>query len=194
MQKGLGRKVAARILTVDPATRRIEGTLVDGAMVQIKAQEISTVFRWPLEGEVWTIRQDDGFWILDSRIENPEDGYGDVATMKAGETKITGDTNIAGNLVVNGSITVLDSTSSYITAGTYSTTRKWTTPVGNGTDTTFDLVHDLNTKFIDVRVIEAADPGEPVFDDIWKRLDANTIRLTFAVPPTTNQYLVTVFG
>lgn len=117
MKAGYGRKLAARIITVDPATRRIEGTLKDGAMVQIKAQEVGTVFRWPLEGEIWTIRQDDGFWVLDRRFENPEDGYGEITDLQPGETKITGNTTIAGttsitgDLVVEGAITATQSQS-----------------------------------------------------------------------------------
>ena len=106
MKAGYGRKMAARIITVDPATRRIEGHLKDGAMVQIAAQAVSTVFRWPLEGEVWIIRKDDGFWILDKRIENPEDGLGDISELNAGDTKITGNTVIAGSAKISGNTTI----------------------------------------------------------------------------------------
>ena len=104
LQGGYGRKLATRIITVDPATRRIEGTLKDGAMVQIRATEVGAVFRWPAEGEVWTIRRDDGYWILDSRIEIPEDGLGDVSTLNPGDTKITGNTLVAGSLSIEGDL------------------------------------------------------------------------------------------
>jgi len=106
LQGGYGRKLATRIITVDPATRRIEGTLKDGAMVQIRATEVGAVFRWPTEGEVWTIRRDDGYWILDSRIEIPEDGLGDVSTLNPGDTKITGNTLVAGSLSIEGDLVV----------------------------------------------------------------------------------------
>ena len=106
MQAGYGRKMTARIITVDPATRRIEGYIKDGAMVQIAAQTVNTVFRWPLEGEIWIIRKDDGIWILDKRIENPEDGLGDVSELNAGDTKITGNTVIAGTASINGDTNV----------------------------------------------------------------------------------------
>lgn len=105
---GYGPKAACRIMTVDPATRRIEGALRDGAMVQIKAVEVSTVFRWPLEGEIWLIRQDDGYWVLDSRMENPQDGLGDITELNPGDTKITGNTRIAGDLTVDGAISSKD--------------------------------------------------------------------------------------
>lgn len=110
-QRGYGPKAACRIITVDPATRRIEGALRDGAMVQIKAVEVSTVFRWPLEGEIWLIRQDDGYWVLDSRMENPQDGLGDVTELNPGDTKITGNTRIAGNLTVDGTVSFAGSES-----------------------------------------------------------------------------------
>jgi microcystin-dependent protein len=117
MQPGWGMKQVARIMTVDPATRKIEAALKDGAMIHVKVWEVPTVFRWPLEGEIWTVRKDNGYWALDARYQNPHDDLSRVEAYEPGDTVIDGTVNIdyldvysdlsvGGDLAVEGSVTV----------------------------------------------------------------------------------------
>jgi hypothetical protein len=83
-------RVAARIITVDPTQRRCEGTLKDGAMIQIRVWEIPTVFRWPATGEVWLVQRNGLYWELVSRLENNEDSMGQIENVPEGATQIHG--------------------------------------------------------------------------------------------------------
>lgn len=74
----------------------------------------------------------------------------------------------------------------------YVPTRKYTVNVGNGTDTTFTITHNLGTKDIAIG-IEEISTGEIVYTDIQK-IDTNNIKLLFSVAPSSNQYRVTVVG
>lgn len=100
---GMGEiKQSVRIITVDPATRRVEAALKDGAMIQVRVYDIPTAFRWPGVGEIWLVRRDSGMWELVGRVENPQDGLGIVEEMTPGDTKITGNTTVHGSLSVTG--------------------------------------------------------------------------------------------
>jgi hypothetical protein len=103
MKPGLTeQKQTVRIMTVDPTQRRVEATLKDGAMIQIRVFEIPSVFRWPREGELWVVRKDSGFWTLLGRVEHEQDGLGVVEELAAGTTKVTGELIVDsnGNVVV----------------------------------------------------------------------------------------------
>lgn len=64
-----------RIVTVDPATKRVEIVGRDAAVIQVSITVIPPVFRWPKEGEVWTIIRENGIWSLESRIEDAEETF-----------------------------------------------------------------------------------------------------------------------
>lgn len=65
--------------------------------------------------------------------------------------------------------------------------------IGNGSATQIDVAHNLGTRDVLVSVREAASPYTHAFPDV-QSLDANTVRLTFAVAPSSGQYVVTVIG
>jgi hypothetical protein len=90
-------RVAARILTVDPAQRRCEAAIRDGAMIQIRVWEIPTVFRWPATGEVWLVQRNGLYWELVSRLENNEDNTGQIENVPEGATQIHGTAIKAGD-------------------------------------------------------------------------------------------------
>lgn len=74
-----------------------------------------------------------------------------------------------------------------------SRTRKYAANIGNGTATTITVNHNLNTTDITVTLREVVTPYSVVITDI-QIVDANNIKLLFAVAPTANQYRVVVIG
>lgn len=74
-----------------------------------------------------------------------------------------------------------------------SKTSKYATNIGDGTATTITVTHGLNTTDITVNIMETASPYNGVITD-WQRVDANSIKLLFAVAPTAGQYRVVVVG
>lgn len=78
------------ITTVDPATRRIEGVLKDGAVIQIALYEIPAQFRWPKVNEYWTVTREANFWYLGSAHEMEDETF-PVEAMEPGDTKVAGD-------------------------------------------------------------------------------------------------------
>lgn len=82
-------KQRVQIVTVDPESRRIEALTKDGAIIQIAVFEIPTQFRWPVEGEFWTVYREGLYWHLGSAFEVDEDFK--VEDMEPGETKIGSD-------------------------------------------------------------------------------------------------------
>lgn len=70
---------------------------------------------------------------------------------------------------------------------------KIVTNVGDGTNTSIVITHNLNTKDLSVNVREAASPYAQVYCDI-EFTSLNTITLLFADAPTTNQFVCTVIG
>lgn len=149
MVPGYGPKQTVRIMTVDPATRRVEATLKDGAMIQIRVFDVPTIFRWPKPEELWTVRRDSGLWVLDARIEHEQDGLGLIEDMEPGQTKITGTTTITGNLNVQGAFIASGSATAEGSIGTFAT-RPSAATVGNGgrffaTDVVADYISDGTT-------------------------------------------------
>jgi len=73
------------------------------------------------------------------------------------------------------------------------TTLKYSVAIGDGTTTTFTVTHNLNSRAVLVDISENSGSYNQVMADIAKTT-LNTITVTFAVAPTTAQYLVTVLG
>lgn len=67
---------------------------------------------------------------------------------------------------------------------------KYVVNVGNNSATSFTVTHSLNTLDVDVELFENA-TGETVLADV-SRTGVNTISVSFATAPTTNQYRVIV--
>jgi len=65
--------------------------------------------------------------------------------------------------------------------------------VGDGTSTSITVTHNLNTRDVQVSLIEAASPYNLVETDV-QAATVNTVTLIFTVAPTTNQYRVLVVG
>lgn len=71
--------------------------------------------------------------------------------------------------------------------------RKAGANIGNGSATSFNINHGLNTTDYAVFIKETGSGKQQVLADI-SEVDANNITVTFAVAPTTNQYRITVIG
>jgi hypothetical protein len=78
-----------------------------------------------------------------------------------------------------------------IAAAIAAKTGKYSVSVGNGTLTEITVTHNLNTTDVTLSLREVAAPYNGVITD-WQVVDANNIKLIFAVAPTSNQYRVVV--
>lgn len=97
MKPGFTSKSRVKIITVDPANRRLEGALKDGSMIQISVWDVPNAFRWPVEGEEWICRRDNGIWILDHRQQQSGD-----------ETKIPLESLHPGEMIIDSTLIVDD--------------------------------------------------------------------------------------
>lgn len=82
---------------------------------------------------------------------------------------------------------------STISIDTTITARKAGANIGDGTSTSFNIVHSLGTTDALVIIRETAGGKAAVGADVVFT-DSNTVTVTFAVAPTTNQYRVSVIG
>jgi hypothetical protein len=72
---------------------------------------------------------------------------------------------------------------------------QFSTQIGNGSSLSFDLTHNLNTLNLQgILVRNTGSPYSIVTGYTPLLLSANSIRLTFASAPTTNQYTVIITG
>lgn len=94
MKPGYSSKQRVKIMTVDPSTRRIEGALKDGAMIQIAVWEVSAVFTWPQTDEYWTVYKENGYWMLGSKMVAVEDETTQIEDLDPGHARIGSDTII----------------------------------------------------------------------------------------------------
>lgn len=67
----------------------------------------------------------------------------------------------------------------------------YSTTVGNGTDLSYVVTHNLGTRDVFVQVREAGSPYELVETKV-KATSTNTCTVYFAIAPTTNQFSVAV--
>ena len=65
--------------------------------------------------------------------------------------------------------------------------------IGDGTATSFVLTHNLNTRDVTVQIAEKGTPYAVVNTDI-ELTTSNTVTLTFASAPTSNQYRAVIIG
>lgn len=98
MKPGLSAKTRVTIMTVDPTTRRLEGAMKDGSMIQIAVREVPAAFVWPQVGETWLVRKDSGIWMLDCRQQYSADATSlDITTMSPGEMILDSNTVVIRN-------------------------------------------------------------------------------------------------
>lgn len=71
--------------------------------------------------------------------------------------------------------------------------KKATANIGDGAATQYDVVHNFNTRLVEVAVFRNSSPWDDIGVDI-SRPDANTVRLNFASAPSSNQFTVVIIG
>lgn len=100
LKPGLGPRHMVKILTVQPSKRKIEAALKDGGLIHVATFDTGPVFVWPVEGEYWTVRQENGMWMLDKRVDVADDHK--IDNLMPGQAKIQADVvkTISGKSVV----------------------------------------------------------------------------------------------
>jgi hypothetical protein len=83
-------KRGVKILTCDPQQRLIEAETRNGEVITINAYYYTPIFRWPVPGEKWVVREENGSWFLEGIYEtqtpkgkNTELEPGDVVISSA---------------------------------------------------------------------------------------------------------------
>jgi len=70
---------------------------------------------------------------------------------------------------------------------------RYTTTVGDGSAVDYTVTHSLNNRGLSVSVYETVTPYAVVIADV-SMTTLNTITVSFAVAPTSDQYTVVVIG
>lgn len=70
---------------------------------------------------------------------------------------------------------------------------KYTATIGDGTNTSYVITHNLGTKNVSVTLQESASPYEIVYTTIEATTD-NTLTAKFAVAPASGAYIVSIIG
>jgi hypothetical protein len=86
---GATERLLVSILTVDPASGRVEVVGKDAAVIQIGVGRVPAIFRWPVQGEVWTIIRENGEWSLESKVSDPDSKS--LSTLNPGEAMVQAD-------------------------------------------------------------------------------------------------------
>jgi Phage tail repeat like len=117
-----------------------------------------------------------------------------VFTQFTGLGQITAGSGLTktGNTLNVGAGTGIIANADDIAIDTTVVVRKFAASVGNGAATSFVLTHSFNTRDVTVTVYDAATYAE-VFTDT-AHSTVNTVTVTFAEAPTTDQYRVVIHG
>lgn len=73
------------------------------------------------------------------------------------------------------------------------TVKKSAITIGDGANTEFEVVHNLNTMDVTVLIRENAEPYRVVYADMYV-MNVNSIQVQFSAPPSDSQYRVIVTG
>ncbi len=71
-----------------------------------------------------------------------------------------------------------------------SQTNTYTIQIGNSADTSFTITHPLNTKFVQVTILESATGHEVEADKTIPSL--NTVIVKFSIPPNVNEFTIVI--
>lgn len=99
--RNVPKTVRAQIVTVDTRTRQIEAQLKDIGIVPVVVWDLPVAFRWPVEGEWWTLNYNNGYWSLGSIMQGDqtidgEDQPARVEDLQPGDLKLHSENIIDG--------------------------------------------------------------------------------------------------
>ncbi len=83
---GMTERLLVKVITCDPATSRIEVVGKDAAVIQVGVGVVPPFFRWPVQGEFWTIVRENAEWSMESRVPTPDDKQ--LNTLAPGEAMV----------------------------------------------------------------------------------------------------------
>jgi hypothetical protein len=84
------QRLAGKVLTVYPAKRQVEVTLQDSTVILVSVMGQSPFFKWPSQGETWTIRRQGSSWVLDAPYQTRLETY-PIENLDPGEAQIRAD-------------------------------------------------------------------------------------------------------
>lgn len=130
------RKQKVLIQTVDIPNRVITALLSNQAAIMVAVWETPPLFRWPREGEVWTVYQENNIWMLDRMVDNStikEISEGESRLHASSLTLTDGTKSASLSLTEDGKIAVDGAIKKYTTQITYSV------------PASFTIIHNLGT-------------------------------------------------
>jgi len=114
--------------------------------------------------------------------------FSGAGTYTASDGVLLTGTNFTGVVVASGGLSV---GASGFELDTTIAVRKYAANVGDGTNTSYTISHNLNTKDVIVSVYDNSSPYAEVICDV-QHTSTTAITLLFSVAPTSNQYRVVV--
>jgi hypothetical protein len=90
-------KRGVKILTCDPSKRLIEAETRNGEVITVNAYAYTPMFRWPIPGEKWMVKEENGSWYLDG-IYEPQGTEGSEVQAEPGDAVIS---SSSGRLLLN---------------------------------------------------------------------------------------------
>jgi hypothetical protein len=132
----------------------------------------------------WTLTNNGTITVGTSELSFTQfTGLGQI-TAGAGLTKTANTLDVIGGdgITVNADSVVIDRTV---------VVTKYATNVGDGTNTSYTITHNLNTRDVIVSLFDNSSPYAEVMADV-EHSTTNTITLLFSVAPTTDKYRVVV--
>lgn len=180
---------------------------IDASLKVNRGSDADVAIRWNESLDKWELTNDgsDYFGIVatDTFIEDVEDVVGNLisgsnslsVTYTDGSDTLVLDTILqtaSPSYLVNGSGLAVDLPTLETQLITDSFARKAAANVGNGSNTSFAIIHNFNTQDVVVNVYDNS-TYDTVETDVV-RTNANTVTVSFASAPSSNAYRVVIVG
>jgi hypothetical protein len=127
-------------------------------------------------------------------ITTPGTGTWTVGTTSTTWSQLGGGSGVTSFNTRTGAVTLskADVTGTVLAASDVGATAKFSANIGDGSTTAITVTHNLGTRDVEVTVYDATGFDE-IFADV-NHATTNTVIITFATAPTSNQYRVVVIG